>query len=335
MTSPQTDRATGPAAGGRAPRRPYALVLAGGGARGFVHAGVLRGLEAIGLAPDVVVGVSMGALVGVTYALREDWYETLERMDTSGLPGPHRLLAGPDAGWLERLGTMGAAGRLVWNMIVGWGIGGRSVDFGRSLLRTLTLGRRLEEARLPVAVGATDLTTGERVVLRSGSAEEAIYASSALAGIVPPLHRGGRVLCDGSYADSAPIDVARTLAGSLVVAVDPGQELVAGPVRSGVHTLIRAIEICHTQHDALRFEDADLVLRPRFRRSIDTLEFDARRECIAAGLRIVRSRRRDLEALLRGPIGRTGPSTRARHHGRARTRPTRGPVEAFSRGGTI
>lgn len=283
-----------------APRRPYALVLAGGGARGFAHAGVLRGLQAMGLAPDAVVGVSMGALVGVTYALREDWYPTLKCMDTSGFPGPHRVLAGPEAGWLERLGTAGSAGRLVWDMMVGWGIGSRSVDFGRSLLREITLGRRLEEARVPVAVGATDLATGGRVVLRSGSAEEAIYASSALAGIVPPLRRGGQVLCDGTYADSAPIDVARRLAGPLVVAVDPGQELAAGPVRSGVHALIRALEICHNQHDALRFDAADLVLRPRFGRSIDTLDFSARRECIAAGLRTVRAARAELESLLRG-----------------------------------
>jgi len=94
--------------------------------------------------------------------------------------------------------------------------------------------------------------------------------------------------------------VARRLAGPLVVAVDPGQELAAGPVRSGVHALIRALEICHHQHDALRFEAADLVLRPRFGRSIDTLEFSALRECIAAGLLAVREARPALEALLRG-----------------------------------
>lgn len=285
------------------PRRRYALVLAGGGARGFAHVGVLRALEACGLAPDAVVGVSMGAVVGVTYALRPDWYGALAEMDMSGFPGPRQVLAGAGAGWRDRARAVGAASRLIWDMVVGWGVGSRSVDFGRSLLRELTLGRRLEDGRIPVGVGATDLSTGERVVLRSGDAAEAIYASSALAGIVPPLRRGGRVLCDGTYADSVPVDVARALGGALVVAVDPGQQLMAGPVRSGVHALLRALEICHTQHDALRFGAADLVLKPDFPRTIDTLEFGARRECIAAGISAVRRGRADLEALLRAGSG--------------------------------
>lgn len=291
-------RSAGPGSSARgSARRSLGLVLAGGGARGFAHAGVLRGLDAIGAAPDAVVGVSMGAVVGVTYALREDWYDALAEMDTSGFPGPYQLFAGEDASWSERARTVGAASRVIWDMIVGWGIGARSVEFGRSMLRDLTLDMRLEDARIPVAVGATDLTTGERVVLRSGSAAEAIYASSALAGIVPPLRRDGRVLCDGTYADSAPIDVARALGAAVVVAVDPGQDLTAGPIRSGVHALLRALDICHTQHDALRFGAADVVLKPCFSRSIDTLEFDARRECLAAGLRAVRASRRELENL--------------------------------------
>jgi len=57
--------------------RPFSLVLAGGGARGYAHAGVLRGLQHMGLQPVGLVGVSMGAIVASTYALREDWYEAL------------------------------------------------------------------------------------------------------------------------------------------------------------------------------------------------------------------------------------------------------------------
>ena len=62
------------------------LVLSGGGARGFAHVGVLRALNHLGIYPDLIVGVSMGAAVGATYALNDDWYDALIDMDISGFP---------------------------------------------------------------------------------------------------------------------------------------------------------------------------------------------------------------------------------------------------------
>ena len=68
------------------PHKPFALVLSGGGGRGLCHAGVLRALEHYGFRPDAIVGVSMGAIVGVTYALNPNWYSALVNMNTQGLP---------------------------------------------------------------------------------------------------------------------------------------------------------------------------------------------------------------------------------------------------------
>jgi NTE family protein len=182
-------------------------------------------------------------------------------------------------------------------MFFGWGIGTSALFAGTRLLRQLTLGRNLEEARIPVAVCATDLRAGTRVVFRSGRASAAAYASSALAGVLPPLRLGQQLLCDGVYADIAPIDVARSFGYPAVVAVDAGQALFS-EVRNGYQALTRAVEICQMTHAHLRFERADLILRPIFSRKIDTLDFSARRECVAAGMRAVRRRRRELEGLL-------------------------------------
>lgn len=66
-------------------RKP-GLVFAGGGARGFAHAGVLRTLRQNGCEPSVMVGISMGAVVATTYALNPDWYGTLKAIDISGFP---------------------------------------------------------------------------------------------------------------------------------------------------------------------------------------------------------------------------------------------------------
>ncbi|MFQ5689987.1 MAG: patatin-like phospholipase family protein [Gemmatimonadota bacterium] len=278
--------------------RPFTLVLAGGGARGFAHVGVLRALEAYGLRPSALVGVSMGAVVGASYALNPDWYRQLLEMDTSIFPGPREPPGDERGTWSRKIGAAWRNTRVLWEMFRGWGPGERAFREGNALLRDLTLGRNLEQGRVPIAVSTTDLQTGERVVLRSGPAAEAVYASAALAGVLPPLSTDGRLLCDGAYADLAPIDSARALGPDTVIAVDPVQSPRDTDIRNGLEALMRAVEICHIRHAELRFREADLVLRPRFRRPIEVLEFDAKRECVAAGVRVVRERLPDLSRRL-------------------------------------
>jgi NTE family protein len=290
---------------------PFTLVLGGGGARGFAHVGVLRGLEAYGLRPHAIVGVSMGAVVGVTYALRSDWYCALLEMDTSAFPGPLHTRDATRRRLPDKVRASLTYLRAVKDLFSGWGVGERALDAGHSLLQTLTEGRNLEDARIPLAVSTTDLRSGHRYVFRTGNAAQAIYASSALAGIIPPLMHQERILADGAYADIAPIDVARAFASPIVIAVDPGQELEATEIRNGYQALMRAVEICHLRHADVRFAEADLVLRPSFQRTIDTLDFNARHVCIAAGLRAVRKHRDELLRLLTRPVAARDPAPRS------------------------
>ena len=283
--------------------RSFTLVLASGGARGYAHAGVLRALEAEGLRPSAIVGVSMGAVIGATYALRRDWYEAVLGVDTS--PFPSRLPTTEEwegSSW-QRFSAIGAYARIAYESTFGWGVGKRSFRHTTSTLRTLTKDRDLDEGRIPVAVCATNIQTGSREILRSGPAAEAAYASAAIPGIFPPGRRGDQQLVDGAYADIAPVDVARTFDTSLVLVVDPTQPLAPTQVENGFQAMLRAVEICQMRHADLRFDDADLVLRPPFRRTIDTLEFDARRECVAAGMRAVRQRRDALHELVQPSSG--------------------------------
>jgi len=283
---------------GSAGHRSFALVLAGGGARGFAHVGVLRGLEALGFVPGALVGVSMGAIVAASWALRDDWYPALMKLNTSAFPRPLRFPPAEGDSRSQRCRSWIAFVRAGWDMFLGWGVGAAAVPAGKAVLRRLTRGRRLEEGRVPVAVSATDLRSGDRVVLQSGDAAEAIYASAALAGVLPPQRRGGALLADGVFSDIAPIDVARGFGLPVVIAVDPGQSLQSRDPRTGYEALLRAVEICQLTHAHLRFAAADLLMCPGFRRTIDTLDFDARRECVAAGLRAVRRSREELTALL-------------------------------------
>lgn len=101
-----------------AAHRPFALVFSGGGARGLSHAGVLRALIGKGYVPSAIVGVSMGAVVGATYALNDNWFDELVGMDTAGFPST------PDfrvKGLRARIKSLRIALLAARDMYFGWG----------------------------------------------------------------------------------------------------------------------------------------------------------------------------------------------------------------------
>lgn len=282
--------------------RPFAIVFGGGGARGFAHLGVLKALEREGYRPRLVVGVSMGAVVGVTYATRPDWYEAVLGMELADFPGMGVGPSGEGGSRAIRLVRTATRNlRTLLAMVTDWGPGTPARSSGLAEVRKLVGRGRLDETRVPVVVTATDLVSGERVALRSAPADDAVYASGALAGVLPPLPMGDWLLADGAYTDLAPVDVARELESAAVLAVDVGSVGRVTGISNGYQAIIRAMEICHRHHAHLRFNEADLVLRPRFPRDIGTLEFSARRECVAAGIRVVRTERPRIARLLEEP----------------------------------
>ena len=292
----EADRTRGPSPRQTPPR--IGVVLSGGGARGFAHAGFLRALNHLGIYPDIIVGVSMGAVVGGTYALNHAWYDDLIDMDTSGFP---LLPDFSEEGTINYLKNLRLSQKVITGMYFGWGAGQPTVEWGRALLRRLTLGKTLEEARIPIFAGATDMESGERVVIGSGSAEDAIYASSALAGILPPASRDGRLLIDGGYSDLAPIDVARNAGADIVIVSDAATSFRSSLPVNGIQAMYRAIEICQNEHTRLRAAQADLVIRPQFDTPVGVLDFKRKRHCAAAGARATfRMRRNLLELMSRG-----------------------------------
>jgi NTE family protein len=278
--------------------KTFGLVLSGGGARGLAHVGVLRALNHMGLFPSVLVGVSMGAVVSATYALNDEWYDDLVNMDVSGFP------AVPDFSsldWRSRMRSLWVAEHNIQDMYFGWGAGQRTVKWGKSVLKSLTRGKNLEAGRIPVFTCATDLLSGKRVIKSHGSAVEAAYGSSALAGILPPVSDGSYLLADGAYADIAPIDVARQSDVDFVIAVDPAQRDISSKPVNGMQAILRSIEITQNEHAYARFSQADLVINPHFHQTMGTLDFHHKRDCIAAGARAVRKSAPQLRQLLCSP----------------------------------
>jgi NTE family protein len=211
-----------------------ALVLGGGGARGAAHIGVLEVLERERIPVDCVVGTSMGGLVAGSYAAglspqtmrdkleKADWTDMfLDVADFSQLSYrkkkvSKRYLGGTELGLTKR-GVQIQPGvvagekiKLFFNQLV-------DADLGE---------REIQELALPLAIVATDIGTGERVVFRSGSLTQAMRASMSVPGLMAPVEHQNRKLVDGGLVDNLPIDVARDLCkADRVIAVNVGSPL--------------------------------------------------------------------------------------------------------------
>lgn len=191
-----------PDPGARLHRPRVGVALGGGSARGYAHIGVLAALERRDLAPDVLVGTSFGAVIGALYALGHD---------------PARLRA--DAERLRR--------RDVLPRIVDVGARRGALFAGERLgayFEGLVGEARIESLPRTLAVVATDLDSGERVVLREGPLALALRASASLPGVFAPVPWEGRRLIDGGIGAPVPLE---TLAGfdvDLAIGVGAGIE---------------------------------------------------------------------------------------------------------------
>lgn len=207
-------------------RPKIALVLSGGGAKGAAHVGVIEILEALRVPVDMVVGTSMGAIVGGMYAAGyspEDLARMLEETDWrsvfSDRPSvPEQSFRRKEAqdtfGYIEV--GLGAEGfELPSGFITGQRLGFRLKSL---LLHTLEI-NDFDELHVPFRAVAADLRTGEAVVLEDGSLVDAMRASMSVPGVFAPIEIGDDLLVDGGVLNNFPVNVARNLGADVVIAV--------------------------------------------------------------------------------------------------------------------
>ena len=219
-------------AGGGLERPRIALVLSGGGARGAAHVGVLKVLEECRVPIDLVVGTSMGAIVGGMYASGmspERMASLLNSIDWQDLFSdrpPAKLQSFRHKHLQQGLASFEMGfnrGRLQTPKGI---VTGQKLGF---LLKSLTL-RSIESDnfdQLPLAFRAvaTDMESGAAAVLKRGNLAEAMGASMAIPGVFPPVELNGRLYADGGLVNNLPIDVARALGADIIIAVDVASHL--------------------------------------------------------------------------------------------------------------
>jgi NTE family protein len=177
------------------------LALGGGAARGFAHLGVMRRLIEAGIKPDVIVGTSIGAVVGGCYAA-----DRLEPLDK----------------WARGLTLRGLIGNLDISFAGSGLLGGRHL--AKHLSEALA-DARIEKLPIRFAAIATEFPNGHEIWLTQGRLVDALRASYALPGIFPPVRVAGRWLLDGALVNPVPVSAARALGARVVIAVHLNAEL--------------------------------------------------------------------------------------------------------------
>lgn len=224
-----------------------ALVLSGGGSRGLAHVGVVAGMDSLGRDPDLVIGVSMGAVVGSLYSAgyssseiweiadKQDWRDLFKPMPL--VLGPQRAIRLPTLHWSVELGRF----ELSRGFLSDWRINRRLVAYlfdaqARSRGNFDRLPRRFRTL-------AASRKDGTPVVIAGGDLPRAVRASMAEPGVFSPVLMDDQVLIDGAIADYMPVGLAKSFGVKSIVASDVIKSELDGTPRNPIELLQRALTL--------------------------------------------------------------------------------------------
>jgi len=297
------------------------LALGSGGARGLAHAGVLAALEDAGLRPTVIAGSSMGAIVGGLYAETADAERTWHHLadfarDPEFLETWTHFIA-KGSGEEEQLGFVQGVFDTVARKLMAFKTMTRPALADETKLRNplehMFTARDFSELETTFAAVAVDLISGRKMIYREGDLLDAVYASSAIPGVFPPVQRDGAFIVDGGVLFRVPINTCRELGADYVIAVDlPAFESSKPEYRTGLEIMMRADTLAKMRLNDFVLETADLVISPEvsayhwadFRKADECREqgYEATRAALPA-LREALDRRRGWRARLRRLLG--------------------------------
>lgn len=247
------------------------IAFGGGGVRGFMHLGVLKALEEEGIKPEVVSGTSAGSIAAVLYASGMSF----EEMETT----------------IEEIGILDLADFVVSS---------RGLVNGKKLSEWINSHvdyDDLIDMPIPVAVTATNLTTQEIVMIRSGNPGHAVQTSSTIPGAFVPVENQGDILVDGGVLSVIPVYTARELGAQKIIAVDiychnqPTPDVLASKITLSTFRM----QSCRLSQQELN--SADIIIAPKFE-PISSGAFDEKERAIEAGYLAAKEVMPDIRAML-------------------------------------
>ena len=291
-------------------RPKIGLVLAGGGAKGAAHVGVIKVLEELGVPIDYIAGTSMGAIVGGLYAsglssdelataiISIDWNDIFDDKPPRANRDFRRKL--DDEGFLVRykLGFKDGSFQFPRGVINGQKLELVLRDFSKKAIRI----NNFDKLPIPFRAVATDIETGETVILGSGDLVNAMRASMAVSGVFPPVENNGRLLVDGGLADNMPIDVARKMGADILIVVGfPEQLKKRGELNNAVSIVVQSLDLLISQNSRIQLKTLrpqDVYIEPALG-DIGAVSFDRAAEAIPIGEQAARDVAEKLENLAR------------------------------------
>jgi NTE family protein len=247
------------------------LALSGGAAKGLAHIGVVKALEEADTPIDFVAGTSMGAMVGACFA-HDGEISVIEEVALN-------------IGWEQLTRLLDPRFSFLGKGL----IRGQRIE---ALLRALIGDAEFKDLKIPLALVATDVNSGQEVIFRKGPVVQSVRASISIPGVFVPVTLEGRCLVDGGLVNPVPVDILRDMGAKFIIASNVITEKSTNPVISKkcnaasipniFHTLIQSLHIMEYEIIKLKTLNADVIITPDVSH-IEAYDFHRGEEAIQAG----------------------------------------------------
>ena len=233
------------------------IVLGAGASKGFAHIGVLKVLELHNVPIHLVVGTSVGSVVGSLYAYGYKAFQLQEMALSIEKGDVIDTLYVPTNGFVK---------------------GEKIEEFINKALKNTPI----EKLKIPFYAVTTDIQTGQEVVFGKGNTGTAVRASCSVPGIFRPLKIGDKMYVDGGVVSPVAVDVARRLGADVVIAVDISSAIERTQPEGTMETILQSINIMYSKLAAIQLSNADVVIKPKVGH-IASFDFSKRHEAILEG----------------------------------------------------
>jgi len=241
-----------------------ALVLSGGSAKGFAHVGVIRVLEQEKIPIHMIIGTSVGSIIGGLYAANPNSFQLewtaykIERSDILDFSLVYSKL-GP--------------------------VQGQKLE---NFIEREAKVKNIEDTKIPFFPIATDLNTGETVILEKGSLAKAIRASCAIPGIFVPVNFAGRLLVDGGVTNNLACDIAKSKGADIVIAVNLLSNIRNFEIDSVIDIIGQSITIMMFEKNREKVKYADILIEPNVK-GVSLFDFSKKKELVEEGIKAAKS----------------------------------------------
>jgi NTE family protein len=233
-----------------------ALVLGAGSSKGFAHIGVLKILESNKIPIHMIVGTSVGSVIGSLYAYGYDAFQ-LQKLSFSIEKGDIVDLTIPDNGFIK---------------------GEKLEEFVNKTLKYTPI----EKLKIPFYAVATDIQSGQEIVFGRGNTGQAVRASCSIPGVFRPVKIGDKMYVDGGVVSPVAVDAAKRFGADIVIAVDISTEVEQTFPGNTVETILQSLNIMYSKLASVQLSQANVVIKPKVG-YIGSADFSKRHEAILEG----------------------------------------------------